>query len=507
MSLSETELAEKVAALQPILRYNCPDGDISKQDAGEYPAVYVDEYMSLWYILRGIEDKPEVIKLQEEQFSNYFPDIGPFHVSWQMGLWEAVKDTVVSIVPFFLRPHIKGSCLINESQKSTLGEVLGKSAWTYFTSVTVLVLPLFLLTVYEMYTPQDFLYKDCFQIPDGGNATSVAVFTAACSSFPVDLYSKDYPSRPVLSMSNPDAKCTGISSGINSSTYFDYVFAQQYFIYALLWLLSLYLSNLESYEKVFVRVSTGLGGAFLPCSDTQFAHSTFYAKMRCSGECHISIRSHSKVPWYITSCCCRVQWSARLVEILALWYMITLFMFPEQLQEWYVFPTIEAEVTFMERIESIGDTETTKFGWCNSLDRPMKLTYVKYSSSTLSTSILMALLFLKMCYEMIESQRALYDWIDTDEYMDETNKDTCSYFDIHKKRKRVFSEPMLYDWLAVNFYYPIWHKILNDSDHVKVREKLNAKNLEIVQDALCSVHDKCVLKKGSSGENNAGTGL
>ena len=506
MSVSKVDLTEKLAALQPGLEYNCPSGDISKQDAGEYSAVYADEYMRLWYTLNSIGRASETIKLQEDQFSKHFPDIGPFNVHWKIGLWEAMKDTVVSTLPFFLRSHIKASCHTNKSKSPTLSEVLGKSAWSYFINVTVFVLPLFFLTVYEMLSPQAFQYKECFQIPGGGNATSTAVFTAACSSFPVDLYSKDYPSRPAASMSNPGAECTGISSGINSSTYVDTVYSQQYLIYVFLWGLTQYLSMLEGYEKILVRVSAGPGGIFVPCSDTQYNHATFFAKMNCSGAGIISIRSHSKLPWYVSSYSYRVQWSARLVELLALWFMVTLFM-PEQIQEWYVFPTVDAEAAFIGTLQNIGDTETTKFGWCNSLDQPLELTYVKYSSPSISASILKALAFLQMCYAMVESQRALYDWINIGEYIDESNKDVCSYYDIHKKRSRIFSEPMLYDWLAVNFYYPIWHKILNDPNYVKLRKRVKRKNLEIAREALCSIHDKYIFTKTSVDVECAGTGL
>lgn len=500
--------------LPPILEFSHPEGDISKKDADEYSPVFLDEYAVLMCILGSIQTEPVVRALQEEAFSKHFPDAGEFHVSYKTGLWQGVKDTVASIIPFSLRPYMFKLCDSCKSKNNTLGEVLGKSAWSYVTSVIIALLPLFVVSGREMFSPQIFLYKSCFQIPGQGNATSTTVFTQSCTSFPVDMYWRDYPSSPVASSDS----CPGIASGISTMD-FGFTFYQYYLIYVTLILMAGYFAFLETHEKIFIRVSAGLNGVFLPSSCTQYSHATIFAKSaimvtkksrgdtsQCCGVSADGIQNTT-----LSQHCCMVLWPARIVEALALWYLIAVCFPPMQLREWYVFPTKAAEVAF---IDAIADdlTADMNFGWCGSLTRPMKLTYVKDSASSLGVSLLQAVIFLRTCYKVIETRKGIYDWMNGDEFMDHRHKDTCPYYNFHNYRNRVFSEPMLYDWIAVNLYYPVFHNILSNlsnSSHANLRRTLRKRGRahdEVAKSALRSIYDKSTWKNGHAKEST-GTNL
>jgi hypothetical protein len=98
---------------------------------------------------------------------------------------------------------------------------------------------------------------------------------------------------------------------------------------------------------------------------------------------------------------------------------------------------------------------------------------------------------------MIEQQQRIYDWVDPEEYMDESKKDACPYFDLHNNRNRIFSEAMLYDWLASNFFYPIFLTILTDPSFKEVCDDLGEERLVIAKRALESIHKKCSERANS----------
>jgi hypothetical protein len=251
----------------------------------------------------------------------------------------------------------------------------------------------------------------------------------------------------------------------------------------------MYLAQSETHEKVLARVSLGLKGVFIPCSKVRLSNASVFWRSHLI-EC-FGFRANT---WstFVPSFVYRWRFSSRLVEGLCLWYLVTLFSFRKQLQVWYVFETVAAELEFIKSTKHENSRDDAYFGWCDSLSEPVALVYVKRSSSDLSTALLQALLFLRMCYSMLEQQQRLYDWIDPDEFMNVKNKETCPYFDIHKNRNRIFSEAMLYDWLACNFLYPIFITILTVPELSGLRKKLGNAHLDKAKRAVECIHRKQV---------------
>ena len=99
-------------------------------------------------------------------------------------------------------------------------------------------------------------------------------------------------------------------------------------------------------------------------------------------------------------------------------------------------------------------------------------------------------MFVQTCYSMITEQKKVFTWIDSDELMDQNNKDTCLYYDIHSKRSRVFLTPMVADWLAINLYYPMCRTIMTDEAYIKERGTWKIKMQLRVAEALKDTHTK-----------------
>ena len=128
------------------LEYSMPEKDISKDDSNKYVSVYFDEYRSLHKIFESeLEDKKEIKLLQEDIYMNYLPKVGTCDKSLKLFI-----SALIDLLPFGLF-----NCNF-KSEMVSLANVLGKSTWNYILSTTSTVLPLFVTTVYNMFTPQDF---------------------------------------------------------------------------------------------------------------------------------------------------------------------------------------------------------------------------------------------------------------------------------------------------------------------------------------------------------------
>jgi len=259
----------------------------------------------------------------------------------------------------------------------------------------------------------------------------------------------------------------GIASQISSKTYVDYALLCQYAIYAILILMAVTLSKLEFQEKILTRISVGLRGVFISCDDSQrlLPTNAFFKRF-----------------------------GTVIVVLLACGYVASVSIFPKSTEDWYIFPTVAAELAYLDANEPAHAGDTLHGNWCSLLTVPIKITYIKYSTSSFPAALLQAVLFLSSCYTLITSQSKLYDWMDCDQYMDASAKSECSYYDIQNYRNRVFSEVMLYDWITVNVYYPIFHKVLHDPAYSSIHDKLSKKSVEIVDNSLKSIHMKYSTK-------------
>ena len=247
--------------------------------------------------------------------------------------------------------------------------------------------------------------------------------------------------------------------------------------------MALLLSVQEYEEKILTRLSIGLKGVFMSCDDSRLLP--------------LQINTFFK------------RYGSYVVFLLACGYLASISIFPSRTVDWYIFPTLDAELAYLDAnkpdhtgyldaVKAAPAGDTLQCSWCNLLTVPIKITYVKHSTSSFPAALLQAVLFLSSCYTLITSQYKLYDWIDFDQYMDASTKNECSYYDIHNYRSRVFSEPMLYDWIAVKLYYPIFHKVLHDPVYSSIHDKLPEKVVELVDSSLKSIHMK-YSTKGSQG--------
>jgi hypothetical protein len=147
----------------------------------------------------------------------------------------------------------------------------------------------------------------------------------------MSMYSHDYPHRPALSsVEDPSTNCTGIASGISNTSYLDWALVQQYVIYAALGLFTVYLSKKEVSEKFYVRIALFLNGVFHPCEDRRKLHSpTSYV---------------SKYPFLQRF---EPFFDAWAVMFLVVWYFWTISYVPSSTQTYYIFPSSEEQIIFM----------------------------------------------------------------------------------------------------------------------------------------------------------------
>jgi len=135
------------SSLPSELEYSMPEGEISKDYSNNYNSIYFDEYRNLYKIFESnIEDNQEIKKLQEDIFMKHLDNVGTCD--------KSIKLLILSLIDF-----IPFGLFNSKSEMISLANVLGKSTWNYILNTTSTVLPLFITTVYNMFTPQDFQVK------------------------------------------------------------------------------------------------------------------------------------------------------------------------------------------------------------------------------------------------------------------------------------------------------------------------------------------------------------
>lgn len=332
------------------------------------------------------------------------------------------------------------------------------------------VVPLFLITVYNMFTAQDFGWWKCKMAPgdDGSVIWSPDSFTEKCADIAIKLVIEDFPWRPAISSEEADdTRCEGIASNISNSSYLDYRLMAQYMIYAALLLFAMVLVKREQKEKRYLRVALHLDGVFLPIEDQSKVKTPFRARYPYLVEF---------LPYF----------DRFFALLLGVGYLLTLTVFIPAQQEWYVFPTKAEQEAFMNDYDEHAN-------WCNVLSFPVFLTYSQPSSGFDLTVLAEVVLFFMAIYALSDSQASVYDWIDPDSYMNHKKRSMCSYYDIHLNRNRIFNELMLDDWIVAYVEGPLIKNILTNDQHKPLRNMLSSDELEKLQIVSDSVSIKTAL--------------
>ena len=286
-------------------------------------------------------------------------------------------------------------------------------------------------------------------------------------SFPVNLKIENFPHRPALSRSeSEDTTCHGIASNIANTAYDDWALLTQYGIYASLIFFGNYLFSREKKEKEFVCVALHLEGVFQPVEDR-----SKYKFQTCLPQAVLPF-----IPLF----------DKFFAITLGILYFLTLTVYTPARQEWYVFPTKDEESDF---VKSGGNKFTDS---CGALPLPVFLTYSQPPKGLDFASLAEIVIFAQLVYTMGAVQRQIYDWIDRDEYMNWQKRASCSYFDLHVNRSRVFNELMIVDWLVANVHKPLLSAVLTDQSdrYCGIRKNLKTSDLEELRKILESIESK-----------------
>ena len=435
------------------LDYQFPSGNFSVIKANEYMSQYTDEYFELYKILHSKKLKKYFKTKEEEILFKKFPDLG-------------TADSLGRIMCSFIASNDKISIPYMQKEKVSLVNILEQTRILFFIETFCTLMPLFLTIFIDFFTGENYLfyqYKSCSSSPVW-HIKTLSSFNQSCSNIPIKMIFDNYPSIPVKS----GEFCDGIASGVKNvpnSALFPLVSVS---LVPVLWLLfAYYLGVLEIRTKKFIRVSIGLNGVYIPCTDKSKT---------------LSSKNYFK-KWPLI-----VKWHLIVITIvLTALQTLTIFSLKDTEEDWYVFPSFSAQVNFT-RDATYSNYMTA---WCGGLPRPVHLTYSKYSPP-IATQILQSVLNVYHCYQILSHLSKAFKWMDPEVYMVEEKKELCSYYDIHQNRIRVFNEPILYDWFVINIQYPIVYSILFDSKYTELRESIPPPILVAMTSLLHSIASKYV---------------
>lgn len=255
-----------------------------------------------------------------------------------------------------------------------------------------------------------------------------------------------------------------IDSNIANSSYTDWALITQYVIYAALLSFAVHLVEREKVEKRYLRVALYLQGVFLPVDDQSRVITPF----------------RKKYPYLVAFL---PYFDKSFAFVLGVLYLLSLTVYTPARQEWYVFPSSEEQEDFMDKYNEFTN-------WCDALTAPVFLTYSQPPNGVQFSVLAEVVLFFTGVYALSDSQSTIYDWIDTDNYMNMQRRDSCCYFNVHANRSRIFNELMVIDWLVARVEGPTLKSIINDDAYQKIREDLKEENVEKLKKILISIEEK-----------------
>lgn len=299
-----------------------------------------------------------------------------------------------------------------------------------------------------------------------GDNVTTASFTQECGFLPLKMYTDNFPSRAARSIDDPlSSVCDGIPNAIVTDKYVDALLLQQCVIYVLLIIFSIFLSREELVEKRHTRISLYLDGVFHPRG--------------LNGDNWIRVLKS-----IVAEC---------IVFVLPIWYFVTNIILTDSTIYWYIFPTRSQEIVAYDR-----EADIFHAGWCNLLQYPVKIAYIKSNSKLWSSALLQTFIFFQTCAGIHKAQKKIYDWIDTEIYMDEDvasvdqdGRMRCCYYNLHTHRSRNFNEDMLNDWKFANLYLHVFKEILENPE---VRKKIKSEGeIADIKKYLGSIEQKLPL--------------
>lgn len=283
------------------------------------------------------------------------------------------------------------------------------------------------------------------------------------------------PSEPALNLDASSlAACNGIATEIDSldMSKVSSTLGLQYIIYVFLCFYAIILFMREVHQKRYLRISLSLNGVFIPLSD----RTKIEAYNKHPGLISVFFRK-------IDNCFGRLEkWFPHLLAII---YAISLYVVQPSQQVWYIMPNISNQTAFQETY-----LELRNVNWCDSLLSPVKILYSEKPLSFDIFSMVQIYLFSLSVKALSESQELLYDWIDPDEFMNEENKESCSYYGIYKNRDRIFNELMLDDWIVRYVVYSVLEEICDWDKHPELSSKLTKYQMEKFTTLLSDIKAK-----------------
>ncbi len=324
------------------------------------------------------------------------------------------------------------------SNRSIIDLITIKS-YSFFVNTLAGVIPLFAFTIYNAMSPQPVVFDHCYTVDANANWNNVSSYIRSCpATTPMRMLINNFPRRPGISPEAPSTtNCTGLASGVELK--FDNIaLSLQIFVYFILLFYSAFLVNAEARESSYCLVAYYLGGVYVPTRD--------------------NVQNFKwEIPFFLS---------------LSAVYLYTLFGTPLTSLNWYVFPTQADESAFLN-----ANGDSTNLNWCSSLSYPVYVTYKQSDSRAIEPSdILEFVVFFSNLFALSRAQKVVYDWVDTDAYMNSANKDSLVYYDIHKNRDRIFNETMLEDWRVLNVYLPVLEGLLASSLTVNGKTLLNTES-------------------------------